>query len=657
MRAHKTTFLLAGVAGLLGTIWITPKTSAQQPKKVDDAALRSSGKTGEEWLVNGLNYGETRYSPLKQIDASNVGRLGLAWSYEVGPGGGTQESTPLVSNGVMYSVTNWSIVFAVDARTGKEKWRWDPEVNHTTVAPKICCGVVNRGLGLYEGKVFVPVTDGRLVALDIETGKPVWETRVAYTQDNYTLTMAPRVIRGRVLIGVSGAEYPVRGFIAAYDANTGKEAWKFYTVPGDFSKPPENEAMRRALATWDTKATKSAGGGTVWDAISYDPDLDLVYFGTGNAGPWPSDLRNARGKDNLYACSIIALKADTGEYKWHFQLVPSDSWDYDAVQQLILAEVTIKGQPRKVIMQASKNGFFYVLDRTNGKFISGQPYVKVSWAKGLDEATGRPIVNADAWYDKTSSATVQPGPNGGHNWAPMSFNPTTGLVYVPATSGTTFNYATDPNFELKPGELNLGIVFGNPNAGAARGGGRGRGGAAGGNAPAATGGEVATAQAQAAAAPPRPPAPRATAKPQPPMIGPDGPQGGILTAWDPVTQTPRWTVAGGGSTGGGTMTTAGNLVFQVLSNGLLRAYTADKGEKVLEIQTNLRTALGPPMTFMLDGKQYVTLQGGQGAAGTGFGGGGASPVTPKLLTFVLDGKAPLPPPPPQGQGRGQGRGR
>lgn len=645
MRAHKKTFLLAGLAGLLGTIWIAPKTSAQQPKKVDDAALRSSGKTGEEWLVNGLNYGETRYSPLKQIDATNVGRLGLAWSYEVGPGGGTQESTPLVSNGVMYSVTNWSIVFAVDARTGKEKWRWDPEVNHTTVAPKICCGVVNRGLGLYERKVIVPVTDGRLVALDIETGKPVWESRVAYTQDNYTLTMAPRVIRGRVLIGVSGAEYPVRGFIAAYDANTGKEAWRFYTVPGDFSKPPENEAMRRALATWDTKATKAGGGGTVWDSISYDPEADLVYFGTGNAGPWPSDLRNARGKDNLYACSIIALKADTGEYKWHFQLVPSDSWDYDAVQQLILADVTIKGQPRKVIMQASKNGFFYVLDRMTGKFISGQPYVKVSWAKGLDEATGRPIVNEDAWYDKTSAATVQPGPNGGHNWAPMSFNPNTGLVYIPATSGTTFNYATDPDFELKPGQLNLGIVFGNPNAGR---GGRGRGTAA-----AATGGEVATAQAQAASAPAKQPAAPAKAKPQPPIIGPDGPQGGILTAWDPATQTPKWTVAGGGSTGGGTVTTAGNLVFQVLSNGLLRAYTADKGEKVLEIQTNLRTALGPPMTFMLDGKQYVTLQGGQGAAGTGFGGGGASPVTPKLLTFVLDGKAPLPPPPPQGQGRGR----
>ncbi len=657
MRVHKKTLLFAGLGCVLGSAWMATQATAQQAHKVDDAALKSAGKNGEEWLVNGLNPGETRFSPLKQIDATNVSRLGLAWSYDVGPGGGTQESTPLVSNGVMYSVTNWSIVFAVDARTGKEKWRWDPEVNHTTVAPKICCGVVNRGLGLYEGKVYVPVTDGRLVALDIETGKPVWESRVAYAQDNYTLTMAPRVIRGRVVIGVSGAEYPVRGFIAAYDANTGREAWKFYTVPGDFSKPPENEVMRKAIATWDTKAAPRAGGGTVWDSISYDPDADMIYFGTGNAGPWPADLRNAKGKDNLYVCSIVALKADTGEYKWHFQLVPGDSWDYDAVQQLILADMTIKGQPRKVIMQANKNGFFYVLDRTNGKFISGQPNVKVSWANGLDEATGRPIVNPDAYYDKESAAVVQPGPNGGHNWATMSYNPMTGLVYVPATSGTSFSYATDPNFELKPGELNLGIVFANPNA--ARGGGAGgrggRGGAAaGGGGAQATGGEVATAAAQAAAAPARPPAPRAVAKPQPPVVGPDGPQGGILTAWDPVTQTPRWTVPGGGSTGGGTVTTAGNLVFQVLSNGLFRAYSADKGEKLLEIQTNLRTALGPPMTFLLDGKQYVTFQGGQGAAGSGFGGGTASPIMPKLMTFVLDGKAPLPEPPPQAAG---GRGR
>jgi quinohemoprotein ethanol dehydrogenase len=650
MRTHTKTLLMVGMAGLAATAWIATMAIAQQPRKVDDAAIKAAGKTGEEWLTNGFNPGETRYSPLKQIDATNVSRLGLAWSYEVGTGGGTQESTPLVSNGVMYSVTNWSIVFALDARTGKEKWRWDPEVNRTTVTPKVCCGVVNRGLALYEGKVIVPVIDGRLIALDIQTGKPVWETRVAYSQDNYTLTMAPRIVHGHVLIGVSGAEYPVRGFIAAYDPATGKQTWRFYTVPGDLTKPAENEAMKKAAATWDPGSTKDGGGGTVWDSISYDPDADLVYFGTGNAGPWPATLRHAEDKDNLYVCSIVALNATTGEYKWHFQLVPGDSWDYDAVQQLVLADLTIKGQPRKVIMQASKDGFFYVLDRLTGKFISGEPFVKVTWAKGLDPVTGKPIVNADAKYDEDNAATVMPGPNGAHNWSPMSFNPTTGLVYIPATSGVSFNYAAVRDYMIMPGQLNLGVVFGAPA------GGRGRGGAATAATPAPTG-EVATAAAQAAAAaaakPPAAPPKAAVRKPAPPSTGPDVGDGSLLIAWDPVTQKPRWTAKGGGSVGGGTVTTAGNLVIQILTTGLLDVYSADKGEKLLEIQTNLRSATGPPMTFMLDGKQYVTFQGGQGAAGAGFGGGGASPVTPKLLTFVLDGKAPLPPPVAQGGGRGR----
>ena len=632
--------LVAGL-GLLAATWTV---FGQQARKVDDAVLRAAAKSGEEWLTYGQNQGETRYSPLNQINASNVGRLGLAWSYDVGPGGGTQESTPLVWNGTMFSVTNWSIVFALDARTGKEKWRWDPEVNHTAVAPKVCCGVVNRGLAIYEGKIFVPVIDGRLEALDAETGKVLWESRVAYTQDNYTLTMAPRIAHGRVLIGVSGAEYPVRGFIAAYDAATGRQAWKFYTVPGDISKPglpkPEDEAMRKAVPTWDPESTKVGGGGTVWDSISYDPDANLVYFGTGNAGPWPADLRNAKGKDNLYVCSIVALDADTGKYRWHFQTVPGDSWDYDSVQQLILADLNIKGRPRKVIMQANKNGFFYVLDRLTGQFLSGQPFVPVTWAKGLNEATGKPIVNETSYYDKDHAAVVTPGPGGAHNWAPMSFNPATGLVYIPNTAGGAFNYATARDYQHKPGQLNLGIVFTNPNAPRP-----GRGTATAvieGPAAAPVAGEVATAAAAAVAnaprtAPAKPAAPNAIA----PAIGPET-SGGNLVAWDPATQKERWRAPGGTSSGGGTLTTAGNLVFEVLPNGLLRAYSADKGDKLLEVQTNLRSAMGPPMTFMLDGKQYVSLQGGQGAAGSGFGGGGASPILPKLLTFVLDGNAALP---------------
>jgi PQQ-dependent dehydrogenase (methanol/ethanol family) len=604
--------------------------SAQTGRKVDDTVLRNTAKSGEEWLTYGQNPGETRFSPLNQINDTNVSRLGLAWSFDVGAGGGTQESTPLMWNGTLYSVTNWSIVFALDARSGKEKWRWDPEVNKATVAPKMCCGVVNRGLAIYDGKIFVPVNDGRLEALDAETGKVVWESRVSFAQDNYTLTMAPRIAKGKVLIGVSGAEYPVRGFIAAYDAQTGRQAWKFWTVPGDITKP-EDEAMRKAAPTWDPASTKVGAGGTVWDSISYDPDTNTVYFGTGNAGPWPADLRNAKGKDNLYVCSIVAVDADTGKYKWHFQMVPGDSWDYDSVQQLILAELTIKGQKRKVVMQANKNGFFYVLDRVTGQFLSGQPFVPVTWGKGLNEATGKPIVNDTSYYDTEHAAIVTPGPGGAHNWAPMSFNPTTGLVYIPTTAGGAFNYATAPDYEHKPGKLNLGIVFTDPNT--PRGG-------RGGQPPA--GGEVATAAAQAAANPPRPaPAKRATPNAQASAIGPEI-SGSFLIAWDPIAQKERWRAEGGTSSNGGTLTTAGNLVFEVLPNGLLRAYSADKGEKLLEVQTNLRSAMGPPMTYMLDGKQYVSLQGGQGAAGFGFGGGTASPITPKLLTFVLDGKATIP---------------
>ncbi|HEY3827008.1 MAG TPA: PQQ-binding-like beta-propeller repeat protein [Bryobacteraceae bacterium] len=250
-----------------------------------DAALRTAGKTGTEWLSYGLTPGETRYSPLNQINTGNVDRLGLAWSYDIGSGGGNQEGTPLVYNGTIYSITNWSVVYAVDARTGKERWRWDPEVNQTAVRPKLCCGIVNRGIALYNGKIIAPVNDGRLVALDAETGKWVWESRVGLSQENYTVTMAPRIAKGKVIVGVSGAEFPVRGFFSAFDANTGQLAWKFYTVPGDPSKGFENDAMKKAAATWPDGWWKMGGGGTVWDAIAYDPDANLVYIGTGNAGP------------------------------------------------------------------------------------------------------------------------------------------------------------------------------------------------------------------------------------------------------------------------------------------------------------------------------------------------------------------------------------
>ncbi len=649
MRARTLTVLSLPALGLALTAWMA---WGQQPRRIDDAALKTAGRTGEDWVTYGLNYNENRYSPLAQINASNVSRLGLAWSYDVGTGGGSQEATLLEWNGTLYGITNWSVVFAVDARTGKERWRWDPEVNQQAVRSKICCGVVNRGLAFYDGLVIAPIIDGRLEGIDAQTGKVVWESRVAYPQENYTITMAPRVAKGKVIVGVSGAEYPVRGFFSAFDAKTGQFAWKFYTIPGDPAKGFESEAMRKAAETWQGEWWKMGGGGTVWDGMAYDPDADLLYVGTGNAGPWPDDIRKQNGKSNLYACSIVAVKPETGELKWYFQMVPNDSWDFDSVQQMILADLNIRGRQRKVIMQANKNGFYYVLDRVTGEFISGKPFATVTWAKGLDEKTGKPFVNEEARYNDSSKVTIAPGPGGAHNWSPMSYNPNTGLVYIPTSTASSFSYQSQPNFTYREGQQNMGIVFGFGPPGAQ----------------------------------PAPAAPVPT-RPAPPAIGPstkDGPRGGALIAWDPVTQTERWRAPGGGSIGGGTVTTAGNLVFQVVPDGRLMAYSADKGEKLLEVQTGLRGGMGPPITYQLDGKQYISVMGGTGRVAFPFPGGGgnnrggaATPparagapapgtagaadagandagpfgpstnfVNPKLLTFVLDGKEPMPVPAP-----------
>jgi quinohemoprotein ethanol dehydrogenase len=603
--------VIVGICGIL----LVSVMLAQQAKKVDENALKNAGKTGEEWLTYGLDLAERRYSPLKQIDSTNVKRLGLAWSVDIVGGGGAQENTPLVSNGVIYMVTNWSIASAIDARTGKQIWRWDPRVNRAVMARRICCGNVTRGVAIYNGKVYVPVIDGRLAALDAATGKVLWTVQTTPPDQNYSITLAPRIAKNKVIIGNAGSEYPVRGFITAYDTETGKMAWKFYTVPGDPSKPFENPALKKAAETWSGEFWKLGGGGTVWDGMSYDPEANLFYFGTGNGGPWPEELRQSKGKDNLYVASILAVNPDNGQLKWHYQAVPGDSWDFDQVGQLTLAEITINGRARKVIMQAAKNGFFYVLDRLTGEFISAEPFAQVNWASGYD-AKGRPIYYPGIFYG-ANTISVSPGPGGAHNWSPMSFNPNTGLVYIPTTPSSSYNYSVVQNFTPQPPCMNAGVPgFACPEN------------------------------------PPAPAAPRGGA-PSPtagPMIGPAVPQGtrgGFLMAWNPATQKEVWRGAGGAGGGGGTVTTAGNLVFQVIQQGgRLVAYSADKGELLLDIATGQTGNMGPPITYMLDGKQYVTVLGGNPCGG---GGAGPPPITPgPLPSSVIPGNVQMNVPVPGG---------
>ena len=564
-----------------------------QAKRVDDAMLKNAAKTASDgdWLSYGLTPGETRYSPLKQIDASNVKRLGLMWSYEVGDGGGDQEATPLVWNNTIYGVTNWSIVFAVDARTGKEKWRWDPLVNRKPTQDKLCCGVVNRGLALYHNKVYVPVNDGRLVALDTETGKPVWEARVAWTQDEQTLTMAPRIAKGKVIVGAAGGDRPSRGFFAAYDAETGREAWKFWTVPGDPAKGFESSAMRKAAATWDGDWWKLGGGGSVWDGISYDPETDLLYVGTGNAEPWPQALRTkdvSTGHDNLYVASIVAVHVETGELKWHYQMVPGDEWDYDSVQQMTLADLNINGKTRKVIMQANKNGFFYVLDRKTGQFIQAKQYVPQNWAYGLDPKTGRPIEHKDIRYSTTGKAVVMmPGPDGAHSWHAMAYNPKTGLVYIPAQEiGKSFT----PIKDFKTSEIgwNLGVD----------------------------------------------------------VAGTPGKKKGYLLAWDPVAEKEVWRSEHIGPWNGGIVTTAGNLVIQGDATGHLNAYRADNGEKLWSIDCQ-SPIMAAPVTYEVNGEQYIAVLSGFGSAfslqaGEHAAQSGNIRNISRVLAFKVGGTATLP---------------
>ena len=584
-----------GLALSAGAAFAQTKGSAEHIKAVtsavDSASIKANTATSNDWPTIGLDYAETRFSKLNQINTDNVKKLGLVWSYSLDSSRGV-EATPVVVDGIMYQTASWSVVHAIDARTGKRIWSFDPGVDREK-GYKGCCDVVNRGVAVYKGKVFIAAYDGRLIALDAATGAKVWEKDTLIDHDHsYTITGAPRAFNGKVMIGQGGAEYGARGYVTAYDTETGNQAWRWFTVPGDPSKPFEDASMEAAAKTWDPsgKYWLNGGGGTPWDTMTYDPDLNLVFIGTGNGAPWNRKVRSPSGGDNLYLASIVALNADTGKYVWHYQETPGDHWDYTSTQPMILADINIDGTPRKVILHAPKNGFFFVIDRTNGKFISAKNFVDVNWATGYD-ANGRPIevpaARGDAPYDAI------PGPFGAHNWHPMSYNPQTGLVYLPAQN-VPLNLTPEKS-----------VVQNAPTPGKF-------GGTTGWNVGFVLNGEP-----------------------------PKAPAFGRLVAWDPVKQKEAWHVEYPAPWNGGTLTTAGNLVFQGTADGRFVAYDATTGKDLWETPTGTGV-VAAASTYLIDGKQYVSV-----AVGWGGVFGISQRVTElqspgAVYTFAVDGKAPLP---------------
>ena len=526
--------------------------------EINDKKLVNIGTIENEWLTYGGNYQEDRFSSLNQINKATLDDLGLTWSINLGTTRGL-EATPLVVDGIMYLTGPWSIVYAVDVRKGEVIWVFDPEVSKV-YGEKGCCGVVNRGVAIYKGKVYLGAFDGRLMAIDAVTGKKEWEVLTVDQTKGYTITGAPGIVKGNVISGNGGAEYGVRGYVTAYDAISGKQKWRFYTVPDNPQNGFESEAMKEAAETWNGEWWKFGGGGTAWDAIVFDPELNQLYIGTGNGSPWNREIRSPGGGDNLYLSSIVSLNPDNGEMNWYYQTTPGDTWDYTATQPIILADLEIDEKPRKVLMQAPKNGFFYVIDRTNGDFISGEPFVYTNWAKEIDYETGRPIESSFARYTDLN-AQISPHPIGAHNWHPMAFNKLTGLVYIPAREGSNW-YGQDKDFKYEDDgrSWNTAVGFNENN-----------------------------------------PAVQDTLIPQ---------DVGKLIAWDPVQKKAAWSVTHQSSYNGGVLTTE-ELVFQGTGEGDFVIYDANTGEKLWDFP--LKTGIvAPPVTYMVDGIQYVTLIAGWG---------------------------------------------
>ena len=558
----------------------------------------------ENWLTHGRTYDEQRYSPLTQLTNGNVTQLGLAWFFDLPTKRGV-EATPLVIDGVMYTTGPWSIVYAIDVRTGRQIWTYDPQVDRAW-AQYACCDVVNRGVAAWGKRIYVGTLDGYLVALDAESGAEAWRIDTIGRRAPYTITGAPRVIKGKVIIGNGGAEYGVRGYVTAYDADTGRRVWRVYTVPGDPSRPFESPAMQKAAATWTGEWWKYGGGGSVWDSMAYDSSLDLLYVGVGNGGPWNPKIRSPQGGDNLYVSSIMALKAESGDYVWHYQTTPGDAWDYSATQHIVLADMTIQGKPRKVLMQAPKNGFFYLLDRTTGELISAKNYVPVSWASHIDPTNGKPVVNGEAKYYEGQPALVRPSTAGGHNWQPMAFDPKVRRMFIPAVDSPSV-YAADAHFEFKDGLWNTGTD-------------------------------------RSFDAMPEEPDKLEAALTHAASLS-----SAALIAWDPVDQREVWRYAQTGGPGGGVLATAGGLVFQGNESGEFAAFDTSTGRKLWRFDAQ-SAIMAAPISFGVDGNQFIGVMTGFG--GAALSGGPAmernKPINrSRILVFRLGAGQQLPAVEPQ----------
>jgi len=577
--------LIAAFAALLPVL-------GAQATTIDNAALNNEAD-GANWAAWGRTFSEQRFSPLDQINTQNVSRLGLAWSLELDDVWNVS-SQPVAVDGVIYTAVGYSVVHAVDARTGQLLWKYDPKVE----SRKMRYAWGSRGLAFWNGKVYTGVQDGRLFALDAKTGKLVWEVMTTTPGDNRYITGAPRIFNGKVIIGHGGADFGhVRGYVTTYDAETGKELWRWWVVPGNPADGFENKAMEEAAKTWSGEWWKYGAGGTVWNAMTYDPEYNRIYLGTGNGSPWNAQLRNPGGGDSLYLCSVVALDADTGEYVWHYQTTPNETWDFNSTMDMVSATLEIDGKPRKVLMHAPKNGFFYVLDRETGKLISAEKIGKVTWAEKVDMATGRPVEVRGARYEN-GPALTWPGSGGTHNWHPMAFSPDTGLVYIPAREMAGFydGEGRKPGkWQMTPGDvMGLKGFFD----------------------------DIPTSAGSTS-----------------------------LLAWNPVTQKEVWRNPTPGATAGGVIATHGGLVFQGLADGRFVATDAKTGQELWSYPMGVGTQ-APPLTYTVDGKQYVTILAGWGGAPSLLGSLSAQhgwvgrQYPRRMLTFVLDGKAVLPPSPP-----------